>query len=68
MLLTAVAVATAASFLGVYFSFFIDSAPAPTIVLLMSLTFVAAYFVSRRRIAKAERRIEAAAPENAPAA
>lgn len=68
MLLTAVAVAAAASFLGVYFSFFIDSAPAPTIVLLMSLTFVAAYFVSRRRIAKAERRIEAAAPENAPAA
>ena len=68
MLLTAVAVASAASFLGVYFSFFIDSAPAPTIVLLMSLTFVAAYFVSRRRIAKAERRIEAAAPENAPAA
>ena len=68
MLLTAVAVAAAASFLGVYLSFFIDSAPAPTIVLLMSLTFVAAYFVSRRRIAKAERRIEAAAPENAPAA
>ena len=68
MLLTAVAVASAASFLGVYFSFFIDSAPAPTIVLLMSLTFVAAYFVSRRRIAKAERRIEAASPENAPAA
>ena len=68
MLLTAVAVAAAASFLGIYFSFFIDSAPAPTIVLLMSLTFVAAYFVSRRRIAKAEQRIEAAAPENAPAA
>ena len=36
MLTIAVIVAVAASFLGVYLSFFIDSAPAPTIVLLMS--------------------------------
>ena len=43
--------AVLASFFGVYLSFFIDSAPAPTIVLLMSLTFVAAFFVARRRTA-----------------
>ncbi len=51
MLLVAVLVATLASFFGVYISFFIDSAPAPTIVLLMSLTFVVAFFVSKRRTA-----------------
>ena len=55
--MTAVAIAVLASFFGVYLSFFIDSAPAPTIVLLMSLTFVAAYFVSRRRAKLAERRL-----------
>ena len=36
-------IAVVASFLGVYLSFFIDSAPAPTIVLLMAGTFVAAF-------------------------
>ena len=54
MLAVAVVVAVAASFLGVYPSFFIDSAPAPTIVLLMSLFFVLAFFASRRRAARAE--------------
>ena len=54
MLAVAVVVAVTASFLGVYASFFIDSAPAPTIVLLMSLVFVLAFFVSRRRAARAE--------------
>ncbi len=43
MLLVAVAVAVAASFLGVYASFFIDSAPAPTIVMLMTIAFLAAF-------------------------
>jgi manganese/iron transport system permease protein len=43
MLLTSVLIAVGASCLGVYLSFFIDSAPAPTIVLLMSLGFVAAF-------------------------
>ncbi|HET7715824.1 MAG TPA: metal ABC transporter permease, partial [Bauldia sp.] len=42
MLASSVAIAAVASFLGVYLSFFIDSAPAPTIVLLMTVTFVAA--------------------------
>ena len=62
MLAVAVAIAVAASLLGVYLSFFIDSAPAPTIVLLMSLTFVAAYVVSRRRAKLAERRLAGEMP------
>lgn len=55
MLLTAIVVAVSASFLGVYLSFFLDSAPAPTIVLLMSITFAAAFLAARRRIAQAEK-------------
>ncbi len=43
MLLVAVAIAVGTSFGGVYASFFIDSAPAPTIVLLMTLAFMAAF-------------------------
>lgn len=46
MLLTSVLVAVAASFLGVYLSFFIDSAPAPTIVLLMTVAFIVAFLRS----------------------
>jgi len=57
MMLVSVIVAVTASFLGVYVSFFIDSAPAPTIVLLMSIAFVAAFFYSRWKIARAERRV-----------
>jgi len=52
MLLIAVLVAVACSFGGVYLSFFIDSAPAPTIVLLMTATFLVAFatsFVGVRR-------------------
>lgn len=48
MLLTAVAIAVAASFLGVYLSFFVDSAPAPTIVLVMTVTFIVAFLVTRK--------------------
>ncbi|MBD0413654.1 metal ABC transporter permease [Oryzicola mucosus] len=50
MMMVSLAVALLTSFFGVYLSFFLDSAPAPTIVLLMSLTFVAAFFVSRFRM------------------
>ncbi len=57
MLLVSVLVAVLSSFFGVYLSFFIDSAPAPTIVLLMSLAFVAAFFVSKRRTALRERQV-----------
>ena len=48
MLLVAVLVAAAAAFLGVYASFFIDSAPAPTIVLLMTAMFVVALIFARK--------------------
>ena len=49
MLLVAVGVSVGCSLLGVYLSFFIDSAPAPTIVLLMSLCFIVAFLVTQRR-------------------
>jgi len=43
MLFSAVLIATGAAFLGTYASFFIDSAPAPTIVLLMSVMFIVVF-------------------------
>ncbi|TCT07182.1 manganese/iron transport system permease protein [Tepidamorphus gemmatus] len=52
MLGAAVIVAVVCSLAGVYASFFIDSAPAPTIVLLMTAVFVAA-FVRTVRMAQA---------------
>jgi manganese/iron transport system permease protein len=50
MMAISLAVALGSAFLGVYLSFFIDSAPAPTIVLLLTAAFVAA-FVRARMIA-----------------
>ncbi|WP_105371548.1 metal ABC transporter permease [Neorhizobium huautlense] len=43
MLLTAVAIAVGASVCGIHLSFLIDSAPAPTIVLLMTALFILAF-------------------------
>ena len=43
MLVVSMAIAVGSSFAGVYASFFLDSAPAPTIVLLMTIQFVAAF-------------------------
>ena len=43
MLLTATAVAVTATLAGIYLSFFIDSAPAPTIVLVMTAMFIIAF-------------------------
>ncbi|MEP9372265.1 metal ABC transporter permease [Mesorhizobium sp. KR1-2] len=60
MMAISVLVAVVASFLGVYLSFFIDSAPAPTIVLLMSLAFVAAFLHARAKTARAERELASA--------
>ncbi|RJG43158.1 metal ABC transporter permease [Mesorhizobium sp. DCY119] len=57
MMLVSVIIAVAASFFGVYLSFFIDSAPAPTIVLLMSIAFIVAFIYSRWKTARAERRL-----------
>jgi manganese/iron transport system permease protein len=49
MLLVAMGVSVGCSLLGVYLSFFLDSAPAPTIVLLMSACFILAFIVTQRR-------------------
>jgi manganese/iron transport system permease protein len=49
MMLAAVAIAVFSSLAGVYLSFFLDSAPAPTIVLMMSSIFAAAFLATRRR-------------------
>ena len=49
MLAVAVLVATGSALLGVYLSFFLNSAPAPTIVVLMTVLFIAAFLRSRIR-------------------
>ncbi|TCT06907.1 metal ABC transporter permease [Aquabacter spiritensis] len=54
MMVYAVAAAVAAALGGVYLSFFIDSAPAPTIVLLMTIGFLAAFAVSTVRVRRAQ--------------
>lgn len=51
MLAVSILVAVVCAFAGVYLSFFLNSAPAPTIVVLMSLVFVAAFARSRFRTA-----------------
>ena len=56
MLVVAVLVATIASFSGVYLSFFLDSAPAPTIVLLMTAIFLLAFAWSSWKTARMEAR------------
>ncbi|MCO6391709.1 iron chelate uptake ABC transporter family permease subunit [Aliihoeflea aestuarii] len=56
MVLVAASVAVFSAALGIYLSFFIDSAPAPTIVLVMSALFLAAFAWSqiRDRVVQAE--------------
>jgi manganese/iron transport system permease protein len=44
---------------GVYLSFFLDSAPAPTIVLLLSAAFIFAFGLSRLRAVHSQRTVEA---------
>lgn len=55
-LLLAVAISVVVSLCGVYLSFFLDSAPAPTIVVLFALVFVVTYIGSSRRVRRLERR------------
>lgn len=57
-LLLATAISVATSFLGVYLSFFIDSAPAPTIVVLFSLLFVITFIYSTLRERHSENRLQ----------
>jgi manganese/iron transport system permease protein len=54
MLVLSIAIAVAGSFAGVYLSFFIDSAPAPTIVLLLAIGFVLAFIHATRKAARVE--------------
>jgi len=49
MLLVAMGVSVGCSLIGVYLSFFLDSAPAPTIVLLMSACFILAFVATQRQ-------------------
>lgn len=53
MMLVALLLAISLSFIGVYLSFFIDSAPAPTIVVCLALVFICAFIwssVKQRRL------------------
>lgn len=54
MLVLSVLISVTAAFLGVYLSFFIDSAPAPTIVLLLAIAFVGAFLHATRKAGRAE--------------
>lgn len=56
-LLLAVVISAITSFLGVYLSFFIDSAPAPTIVVLFSLLFVITFIYSTLRDRRLEKQL-----------
>lgn len=56
-LLLAVVMSVITSFLGVYLSFFIDSAPAPTIVVLFSLLFVITFIYSTLRDRRLEKQL-----------
>jgi manganese/iron transport system permease protein len=49
MLVAAVSVAVLASLIGIYLSFFLDSAPAPTIVLVMTSMFVLVFIIGAFR-------------------
>ncbi|WP_022940636.1 metal ABC transporter permease [Psychromonas hadalis] len=49
MLKVAVLVSCSCSFLGVYISFYLDSAPAPTIIMLMSLLFIITFIQTTQR-------------------
>lgn len=56
MLAVATLVCLGASFAGVYLSFFIDSAPAPTVVLILTGCFLIAFVRNSLRIRRASRR------------
>ena len=50
MLPTAVFITLASSVVGIYASFFIDSAPAPTIILVLTICFIAAFVRARFKL------------------
>ena len=49
MLMVAVGATQVSGFIGVYLSFYIDSAPAPTVILIMTALFIGAFVYSTRR-------------------
>ena len=51
MLMVAVGVTQVSGFLGVYLSFYIDSAPAPTVILIITALFITAFIYSTRKTA-----------------
>ncbi len=57
MMLASVAITAIAGFGGVYASFWLDSAPAPTIILILSSLFVSAFIAARLRAGRRERAI-----------
>ncbi len=61
MLIVSVAVCAASMLLGTYASFFLDSAPAPTIVLILTAIFIVT-FLRRLHVTRttSRRRVEAA--------
>ena len=54
MLVVAVLLTVVTSLVGVYLAFFLDSAPAPTIVLLLALQFIVALGISTWRDRRAQ--------------
>lgn len=57
MLPVAVGVTVLAGQTGIYVSFFIDSAPAPTIVLILTAVFIAAFIRKMIRVKRASRQV-----------
>lgn len=55
MLIVAVIVTLISGFLGIYLSFYLDSAPAPTIILILSGTFIVAFIWQTQRAQKQTR-------------
>ena len=49
MLVISVIITMVSGFLGIYLSFFIDSAPAPTIILVLTVFFILAFINAQRR-------------------
>ena len=57
MLIVALLTSLFAGFLGVYLSFFIDSAPAPTVIVIFSLVFAIVFFGSQFSLLLRDKRV-----------
>ena len=61
MMMASVGISLSCSFLGVYLSFFIDSAPAPTIIMLMTTTFIGVFVFTSYRAKQTSQKMLAVA-------